>query len=151
MFSNLTLSWVLHFERSGVCLPWVFFKFLWFFLPVIHPYDLSVMVFLFPYLAPKLFCFLCIQLFICACIFFINYDYHYYQIGIVTWNHIIVYKSLVLNINTLYYIKVKLATSLEGDLKTPFSIATTPKCRGGHYSIPRIAPLYPWSSTYAEC
>ena len=47
---------------------------------------------------------------------------------------------------------VKLVTLIEGDLKTPFSIATTPRCRGGHYSIPRIAPLYPWSSPYdAEC
>ena len=34
---------------------------------------------------------------------------------------------------------------VEGDLKAPFSIATTPRCRGGHYSIPWIAPLYPCS------
>ena len=33
-------------------------------------------------------------------------------------------------------IKVKLATIVEGDPKAPFSIATTPRCRGGHYSIP---------------
>ena len=39
--------------------------------------------------------------------------------------------------------KVKLATIVEGDPKIPFSIATTPRCRGGRYSIPRIAPLYP--------
>ena len=32
--------------------------------------------------------------------------------------------------------KYKLAT---------FSIATKPRCRRGRYSIPRIAPLYPWS------
>ena len=38
---------------------------------------------------------------------------------------------------------VKLATIVEGDPKAPFSIATTPRCRGGRYSIPRIAPLYP--------
>ena len=38
---------------------------------------------------------------------------------------------------------VKLATLIEGDLKAPFSVATTPRCRGGHYSIPWIAPLYP--------
>ena len=31
--------------------------------------------------------------------------------------------------------KVKLATLDEGDLKAPFSIATTPRCRGGHYSF----------------
>ena len=39
--------------------------------------------------------------------------------------------------------KVKLATIVEDDPKAPFSIATTPRCRGGRYSIPRIAPLYP--------
>ena len=38
---------------------------------------------------------------------------------------------------------VKLATLVEGDRKAPFSIATTPKCRGGRYSIIWIAPLYP--------
>ena len=32
---------------------------------------------------------------------------------------------------------------VEGDPKAPFSIATTPRCRGGRYSIPRIARLYP--------
>ena len=48
--------------------------------------------------------------------------------------------------------KVKLATIVEGDPKAPFSIATTPRCRGGSYSIPRIAPLYPWTVPYnAEC
>ena len=38
--------------------------------------------------------------------------------------------------------KKKLATIVEGDPKAPFSIATTPRCRGGRYSIPWIAPLY---------
>ena len=33
----------------------------------------------------------------------------------------------------------------------PFSIATTPSCRRGHYSFPRIAPLYPWLPYIAEC
>ena len=32
---------------------------------------------------------------------------------------------------------------VEGDLKAPFSIATTPKCWRGLNSIPWIAPLYP--------
>ena len=32
---------------------------------------------------------------------------------------------------------------VEGDLKAPFSIATTPRCREGCYSFPWIAPLYP--------
>ena len=49
------------------------------------------------------------------------------------------------NFNTkcTYISKVKLATIVEGDPKAPFSIATTPRCRGGRYSIPWIAPLYP--------
>ena len=37
---------------------------------------------------------------------------------------------------------VKLVTIVEGDPKAPFSIATTPRCRGGRYSFPRISPLY---------
>ena len=49
-------------------------------------------------------------------------------------------------------VKVKLATIVEGDPKAPFSIATTPRCRGGRYSIPWIAPLYPWTVPFnAEC
>ena len=48
--------------------------------------------------------------------------------------------------------KVKLATLVKGDPKAPFSIATSPKCRGGCYSIRSIAPFYLWSSPYsAEC
>ena len=38
---------------------------------------------------------------------------------------------------------VKMATLAEGDPTAKFSIATTPMCRGGHYSIPLIDPLYP--------
>ena len=47
--------------------------------------------------------------------------------------HILLYKT---------HKKVKLATLVEGDLKAPFSIATTPRCRGGRYSIPWITLLY---------
>ena len=43
---------------------------------------------------------------------------------------------------------IKLATLVEGNTKAPFSIATTPRCRGGRYSIPWIAPVYPWSLHY---
>ena len=46
-------------------------------------------------------------------------------------------------IESLKAIKVKLATVVEGGPKAPFSIATTPRCRGGRYSFPWIAPLYP--------
>ena len=37
---------------------------------------------------------------------------------------------------------VQWATLVKGDLKASFSIATTLRCRGGHYSIPLIIPLY---------
>ena len=41
---------------------------------------------------------------------------------------------------------------VEDDPKSHFSIATTPRCKGGRYSFPWIAPLYPWSPPYnAEC
>ena len=45
--------------------------------------------------------------------------------------------------NVLKHPIYKLATVVEGDQKSPFSIATTPRCRGGRYSFPWIAPLYP--------
>ena len=42
--------------------------------------------------------------------------------------------------------------SKEGNPKAPFSIATTPRCWGGCYFFPWIAPLYPWFLPYnAEC
>ena len=43
----------------------------------------------------------------------------------------------------IYLQSNKLTTVAEGDLKAPFSIATTSRCKGGHYFFPRIAPLYP--------
>ena len=39
--------------------------------------------------------------------------------------------------------KVKLATVVEGNPNAPFSIDTTPRCRGVRYSITWINPLYP--------
>ena len=71
----------------------------------------------------------------------IRYAFYYYHIFVSTWQVHFICKS-----------KVKLATIVEGDPKAPFSIATTPRCRGGRYSIPWIAPLYPWTVPYnAEC
>ena len=40
-------------------------------------------------------------------------------------------------------VKVKLATVVAGNQKSPFSKTTTLRCRGGRYSFPWIAPLYP--------
>ena len=37
-----------------------------------------------------------------------------------------------------YISKVKLTTIVEGNPKAPFSIATTPRCRGGRYSFPGL-------------
>ena len=50
------------------------------------------------------------------------------------------------------YMYKSLATLVEGDPKSPFSIAITLSRRGGHNSFPLIAPLYPWNVPYnAEC
>ena len=46
-------------------------------------------------------------------------------------------KGIYIYIHT-YKVKVKLATIVEGNLKAPFSIATTPRCRGGRYSFPGL-------------
>ena len=56
-------------------------------------------------------------------------------------------------INGGYKVKnYKVGNHSQGDQKASFSIATTPMCRGGLYSFPRIAPLYPWYVPYiAEC
>ena len=35
-----------------------------------------------------------------------------------------------------------MAIVVEGDLKAPLSVATTPTCRGGYYSFPWMAPFY---------
>ena len=57
------------------------------------------------------------------------------------------YTRIIVKIHQISYIL--LATVVEGDLKTLFSMATTPRCRGGRYLFPWIAPLY---VTYiAEC
>ena len=45
-------------------------------------------------------------------------------------------------------IVVFLCYVVEGDLKAPFLIATTLRCRGGCDSFPWIGPLYPWSIPY---
>ena len=48
--------------------------------------------------------------------------------------------------------KAKRFDDIVSDPKAPFSVATTRRCRGGPYSIPWIAPLYHWSTSYnAEC
>ena len=41
----------------------------------------------------------------------------------------------------IYILKVKLTTVAEGNQKASFSIASTPRCRGGRYSFSSILPL----------
>ena len=43
-----------------------------------------------------------------------------------------------------------MVTLVNADPKAPFSIATTSRCREGWYSVPWIAPLYPWSLHYSD-
>ena len=50
----------------------------------------------------------------------------------------------------IYISKVTLVTVVEGYPKVPFSIATTRRCRGGRYSFPWFALLYPWYVPYTQ-
>ena len=66
------------------------------------------------------------------------------------WEQINIKKTLFANISKGKIIlflesnnKKLLATLLEVDLKAPFSITTTPKCKVGQYFILWIARLYP--------
>ena len=54
--------------------------------------------------------------------------------------YILIYMSVYLYIYIYIYTwsKVELATVVKGDLKGPFSIATTPRCKGGRYSFPGL-------------
>ena len=62
------------------------------------------------------------------------------------------HKPMYMSLFQYIYKKVKMVTIVEGDPKAPFSLATTPKCRGRCDSIPWIAPLYSRSLPYnAEC
>ena len=51
--------------------------------------------------------------------------------------------SYVVSTKIVYIYKAELVTLIEGDPKVPLSIATTPRYRGGSYSFPWFAPLYP--------
>ena len=89
----------------------------------------------------------------CLQIIYIH-TYIYIYIYIHIYIYICIYICVCVCIYTYIYIFVyqKLATVVEGGPKAPFSIATTPRCRGGRYSFPWIAPLYPWYVPYnAEC
>ena len=59
------------------------------------------------------------------------------------WNWRASYTPMCLICYQIWYIYIYISwpTVVEGDLKAPFSIATTLKCRGGCYSFPCIASL----------
>ena len=107
-------------------------------------------------------------------------SHHFQVLNWNTWNHTIVWKKLCWDVDFLcgndilqdriWYIStsrrigygisivaghvkvVKLVTVVEGDPKAPFSVATTPTCKGGRFPFPWISPLYPWYVPYiVEC
>ena len=62
----------------------------------------------------------------------------------INWNECLFMISFLMKWSCLPLVK--------GDPKAPFSTATTPRYRGGRYSFPWIAPLYPWYIPInAEC
>ena len=163
LLSNLVFSWALLLASPNVCLlrrpsssPCNFFH-------VINPFGNSVMFFLFPYFIPKLFCFLCIRLWILHQLgrIFFRYLEIFCFVSIV-WAFLYIYHvSLLLPISSdlfllllycqtrllfffflfLFFhskVKVKLTTLVEGDPKLPFSIATTPRCREGATPFPGL-------------
>ena len=59
-----------------------------------------------------------------------------------------------IDVNICIYKKVKLSCLplVEDDLKAPFSVATTLRCRRGRYSFPWITSFYSWYVPFiAEC
>ena len=67
------------------------------------------------------------------------------------WKNIIIIIITIIEYFIYIYKKVvKSATLVKDDPKAPFSIATTPRCWKGRYSISWIAPLYPWSVPYKD-
>ena len=70
--------------------------------------------------------------------------YEHPQVSPVNISNILVLSIIISTILSHYcIIKIKLATLVKGNPKAPFLIATTPRCKGGCYSIPLIVPLYP--------
>ena len=63
-----------------------------------------------------------------------EYRYHTYTVKLSNGLEIALKKENIFN--DIALTKVKLVTFVEGDPKAPFSIATTPRCRGGCYTFP---------------
>ena len=61
-------------------------------------------------------------------------------------------KFLSYSLDLQLIIVVKLVTFCRGWLAAFFSLATIPRSKGGRYSVPWIAPVFPWSLPYnCEC
>ena len=67
-----------------------------------------------------------------------KFQIHYIYIYIYTHTH--THRYIYIYIYTHTH-RVKLATFVEGNPKVHFSIATTPRCWGGHNSFLWVAPL----------
>ena len=60
----------------------------------------------------------------------------YYMVAKLIYTYYVVAK-LKVTVNSCWnYLKSKVSDRSQGWQKTPFLIATTPRCRGGHYSFP---------------
>ena len=75
-------------------------------------------------------------------IFFTQSHYEHPQVLSENLSDILVL-SRIISTTFSCYCFIKLATVVEVFQKAPFSIATTPRCRGGCYFFPWIAPLNP--------
>ena len=87
-----------------------------------------------------------IYMYVCVCIYIYIYILSIYWMTDVTYGFNLKFCINLVSkrMDCLSKLKDKLATVVEGDPKAPFSTATTPRCRGGRYSFPWIAQLYPW-------
>ena len=115
------------------------------------PTVFSVSISLF-FLSHTYICILYITRFLSEQQYYIWFIYwtHFFVSHLFTWLAKCNIRPRMISIFTAFIWKVMIL--VEGDLKAPFSIATTPKCRGGCYSIPWITSLYSWSLPYnVEC
>ena len=73
----------------------------------------------------------------------ISYDDNHYTTGTSTLliAFIVIIFIHAVAMETGRDIKAKLSIVVEGNPKSPFSKATTPRCRGGSYFFPWVAPL----------
>ena len=70
-----------------------------------------------------------IYIYICIYIYIYVHIYMYMCIYIYIYIYVCIY---------IYIYKVKLAIIVKSDLKAPFSLATTERCRDGHYSLDEL-------------